>query len=262
MRSFTAAAIGLTTLAALVLSKADCFSDYLGDLDHQSISRNALWHVVHDLCGASEKLGLAFPCTQIEPAKNGTTSGWAILEVGRDHMLTTPTRKVSGIESPLLFEPDFPNLWQAAWSAQKYMASVQSGRVARERIAVVVNSIRGRSQDQLHIHTSCLRPDIASSLSQNMQRLTSNWSRMPVALHGVHYLAKVIEGPDLSAANLFHDIPAARNGYSPLMGLQTIIAVGARLANGHEGFIILNDQAHGSDSGHGEVLLDMECLGT
>ena len=234
-------------------------TDYLGDLDHHDIGRNALWHVVHDLCRTSAKLGLSFPCLTVEQAKSGSSSGWATLQVGPDHILTTPTEKVTGIESPTLFEAGFPNLWQVAWATRKDMAKVESGFVPRDRIAVVVNSMKGRSQDQLHIHTSCIRKDVASTLSKNLGHLTTSWTRLKTPLHGINYQARLLKASDLSGIDLFHDIPIAQNGYTPQMGLQTIIAIGATFSDGSEGFMILNDQAHGWDTAHGEALLDKDC---
>jgi CDP-diacylglycerol pyrophosphatase len=85
------------------------------------------------------------------------------------HGLALPRTEVKGIEaSPLPH-----GIWAFAWAVAK-------GKIADEStIALVVNSARGRTQDQLHVHLVRLRDDARQSFAGRMAfvlRLDDVWS--------------------------------------------------------------------------------------
>jgi CDP-diacylglycerol diphosphatase len=98
----------------------------------------------------------------------GEPQGHAILKDihGVLQYLLIPTARVSGIESPLLLQADAPDYWAAAWQARQWMARLHGSVLPREAVALTVNSQWGRSQNQLHIHVSCVRPELPARLQQ------------------------------------------------------------------------------------------------
>lgn len=70
------------------------------------------------------------------------------------HGLAIPLDPVRGVEDPV--RPD--GIWQFAWD-------VARARIAPDEIALVVNPVHARSQDQLHVHLVRLRPDMAAEVT-------------------------------------------------------------------------------------------------
>jgi CDP-diacylglycerol pyrophosphatase len=252
---FLSASIALAPFATTAVAYS---SDFLSELDHSQLGENSLWRVVHVLCEVSSKMGIAFPCLSVTENKGGL-SGWALLSVGPDHILTVPTRKIAGIESPDILNPAMPNFWNVAWQARKFLASTAEGPIARDRVALVINSVRGRSQNQLHIHTSCIRQDVSRSVKSQANVITGDWGILKPTIDGIHYRVKSVESGDLKDTNIFHQLPAAVQSKPDAMARQTIAVIGATLPDGKPGFYILNDQTRGRNLGHAETLLDTSC---
>ncbi|TAK72717.1 MAG: hypothetical protein EPO19_00895 [Betaproteobacteria bacterium] len=85
------------------------------------------------------------------------------------HGLALPRARVKGIEaSPL---PD--GIWAFAWTVAREKIADES------TIALVVNSVRRRSQDQLHVHLVRLRDDARQNFTgriASVSRLDAVWS--------------------------------------------------------------------------------------
>lgn len=85
------------------------------------------------------------------------------------HGLALPRSKVKGIEEAPLAD----GIWTFAWG-------VARGKIADESsIALVVNSVRTRTQDQLHVHLVRLREDARQNFSGRITvvpRLDDVWS--------------------------------------------------------------------------------------
>ena len=122
------------------------------------------------------------------------------------------------------------------------------------RWGLAINSAYGRSQDQLHIHIDCLRPDVRTALRAT--RLGDDWSDLPAPLAG--WRARRWAGAGIGAGtgpmrDPFRMIatPAAD------MGRHTLVLTGAV---DPPGFVLLDRQAAPPlDRGHGESLLDHQC---
>ena len=86
--------------------------------------RQALWHVVHDLCVTNQRTsGNPAPCEEVHLARGEPDDGYAVLKdlLGRTQYLLIPTRRLDGIESPELLAADAPNYWRDAWVARTYV---------------------------------------------------------------------------------------------------------------------------------------------
>ena len=220
---------------------------------------NALWHVVHDLCVTDmEASGAPAPCAAVDLA-----GGYALLKDlrGATQLLLVPTERISGIESPRLLEPDGPNYWRAAWEARPLFEKRAGRPVPRDDIGLAINSIYGRSQNQLHIHIDCVRPDVRRTLRADETEIGPQWSSLSVKLSGHAYRARRIEGADLGARDPFKLLADSDPRARADMGSQTLALIGATFADGRPGFILLTDRADpaSGDRGAGEELLDHDC---
>jgi len=222
-----------------------------------SLSRDDLWRVVHRICIPASKISLPFPCTKVFQA-DGDAAGYAILPVGAGHILTVPTQRITGIESREVFSPAQPNYWQAAWEQRARLDDDFSRKLDRSDVALALNSAYGRSQDQLHIHTACVKSAVKAALAAD-HAIGPRWSRLPTRIGGSSYWVRWAPGADLSALNVFDTLPPALRRSPADMARQTLIVVGGWDRNDAPGFFILNDQAGVRDDGHGEKLLDFDC---
>ncbi|MFI4976809.1 MAG: CDP-diacylglycerol diphosphatase [Caulobacterales bacterium] len=225
----------------------------------RSANPDALWRVVHDLCVPDMKaLGLPAPCAAVN-----LTRGYVVLKdlAGATQYLVIPTRRITGIESRVLQSPSSPNYWQWAWEARGFFEKSAGRKVPRDEIGLAVNSVRGRSQNQLHIHIDFVRADVRQALRANQGRIGTRWSTLRFDLAGRRYRARRIAGENLGAHDPFKLLaqadPAARGD----MGRWTLVVIGAVLADGKPGFIVLSDHvdAATNDTAAGEDLLDHGC---
>jgi len=220
---------------------------------------NALWHIVHDLCVADMKArGGPAPCSMVS-----LSGGYAVLKdiQGATQYLLLPTAHITGIESPALLEPASPNYWQASWSARSLFEQKVGRPVPREDVGLAVNSLYGRTQNQLHIHIDCVRAEVRQTIADQGEALTDHWSYLRIGPSGAAYHARWIAGADLGARDPFkllaHEDALARSD----MGSETLALVGARRRDGAPGFVLLShhaDPARG-DVAAGEELLDHRC---
>ena len=128
-------------------------------------NRTLLWSVVQ-VCVANHQLtGAAFPCLEVDTSK-GEARGFVTIRapLEKTHIIVSPTAKIEGIESPVLQSPAAPNFFDDAWRARHYVIESAAGSVEDQKIGLAVNSLPGRTQDQLHIHVDCVRDAYASEL--------------------------------------------------------------------------------------------------
>ena len=219
---------------------------------------NALWRVVHDLCAVDRRLlGLPAPCMAIR-----LHEGWAVVKDTREptHILLVPTRRVPGIESPMLLQPGAPNYWRDAWKARRYFERLVGRRVPRGDFAMVINSRYGRTQDQLHIHIDCIEPQAAEALQGAAAHVGAAWAPLEVSLAGQSFEARRIDGAALDR-NPFKLLAAGDPAARADMGAYTLAAVPEVFSGDQPGFILLArraDLARG-DPGAGEGILDHRC---
>jgi CDP-diacylglycerol pyrophosphatase len=224
---------------------------------------NALWNIVHGKCVPDElQNGKPDPCAAVD-LQGGEQGGYAVLKdlVGATQFLVIPTARITGIESPALLAPDAPNYFAFAWEARTYVDNVLHRTMPRDDISLAVNSVSGRSQNQLHIHVDCVREDVRDILRKNEATIGDKWGPFPVPLMGHHYMAMRLIGEEFGQANPFRLLADGRPLAKVDMGDQTLVVVGAAFATGGAGFIILNDRADPAkgNKGSGEELQDHNC---
>ena len=205
----------------------DRLVDYFDDIAAGvAANRNGLWAVVHDLClPAYQGIGVAFPCIEVNIA-NGLDRGFAVLQKPSraTHVIVVPTIPVSGIESPALRSEDTPNYWEAAWGARRFVEERAGRRLPRDKIGMAINSTATRSQDQLHIHVTCVAPLVADFLRRHQGEIRGAWSFLRVPLLGHRFAVMKVETDGLAnvdpfsaggrAASLVRDIGIGQRAFS------------------------------------------------
>jgi CDP-diacylglycerol pyrophosphatase len=230
----------------------------------QAADPSALWKIVNGQCVPHEQSERdPSPCSSVDLAQ-GVDKGFVVLKdlVGVAQFLLIPTARIGGIEDPAILAPDATNYWDAAWQARYFVDERLHTSLPRDAVALAINSAVGRTQDQLHIHIDCIRPDVREALAENLDKVGAVWTPFPVLLAGHTYRALRINQETLDGVNPFRllaDAPSEGD-----MGTHTLVLVGATFPDdgspgGSPGFVLLDDHAGGGDYASGEQLQDHSC---
>lgn len=199
------------------------------------------------------KAGNPSPCLAVKVTRPKPMRGYCVLpdRKGGVHLLLIPLEPVSGIESPDAWHAKGPNYFEEAWRARGEVSKLAGRAVPPEDIGLAINSLYSRSQDQLHIHMSCLRPSVQEQLKENEDAIGRDWS--PIVVRDTRYYALRLMGKDLPAnpfSLLVQRLPGARQS----MAAYTMLVAGMHFKQG-PGFVVLAAKfAPGS-----ELLLDPTC---
>jgi len=223
------------------------------------LPRNALWEVVHNICVPGQSLYQdPKPCVQVD-----LKDGFAILRDPRKktQFLLIPTSQISGIESPTVRAPNAPNYFADAWESRIYLDEGLHQTLPRDDVGLAINSAVSRTQDQFHIHFSCVRPDVLEALHSNETRIGEQWAPFTAPYLMRHYMAIWVSGEDLGANNPFNLLAETLPGAVQDMASRTLVVIGFTRADGTKGFVILAGHASKSsgDLANGEELLDPAC---
>jgi CDP-diacylglycerol pyrophosphatase len=207
---------------------------------------NALWKIVHGRCVPNAQSGGPAPCAEV-------TAQWAVLKDinGATQFLLIPTDRVTGIETPSILDPIAPNYFAGAWEARHFVSERAGHVLPREDFALAINPPSARSQEQLHIHIDCIRPEIRTALHGLTVR--DHWAMLPDPLAGQRYAAMRIDQQQLSA-NPFQLLAQGIPGAKEAMGQYTLV-----LAGMPDGFMLLAGHVGADGTGHGEDLEDHSC---
>jgi len=223
-----------------------------------NFARGDLWRVITYICVPSAAIGVGYPCAAVHPAE-ADAPGWAILPVGPGHILTVPTRRISGIENPHAAEPASGHYWQAAWDARTLVEQAVGRPLPRDAIGMAINSAYARTQDQFHIHTGCAQPAVQAALRGDRERIGTEWTTLSLPLFGATYQVRRIEAAQLAEVNVVGLLPERLRSNPTTMARQTLVVIGATFDDGRDGYYVLNTQASRRASGNGEALLDFSC---
>lgn len=179
------------------------------------------------------------------PCEFVSQRGFVVMKEAHQEHLFVPTAPVSGVEDPAVVASKARPYWLYAW---KQVTRYFHGR-PHWQLGLAINSKAGRSQDQLHIHMTCIKKPVSDALHQ--AHISAAWS--DISLAGRKYHARHVTSltgrndPFRLVYQIVHSNPQQ-------MQYQTIVVTGART-----GFYVLNDYKHQSNRGHGEELLDSRC---
>jgi CDP-diacylglycerol pyrophosphatase len=181
------------------------------------------------------------PCTVVDPAR-----GFVVIAddspAKPDAWLIVPATEVTGIEDPRALRPPVLGFWRIGW---------QEGLRLLDRppadIALAINSRGGRTQDLLHIHISCVLPQVRDALAD--AAIGPDWAPAPfVTFAGHPYNARKVAALEPSPFLRLRELPAARAD----MAAQSLAVIGS--ADG--GFYLLAEDTTDAEA---EELLDQDC---
>lgn len=229
----------------------------------QAGARNQLWPVVRTCASAYRMLGVAFPCLAVDLPGGDLDRGYAVLRPLRsDDLILSPTRQTPGVEDPFLQSPEAPDYFAAAWRARAFLKGPDGNPPPRDDVALAVNSENTRSQDQLHIHIGCLRPDVRHFLDQAAQRMPLyDWSRVGPGLGRQVYYGVRVRASDFDKLNPFRLAAHGFAGAAENPGGLMILVVGAQVKS-EDDFLILasfEGASRASRTVGAESLLDRNC---
>lgn len=220
---------------------------------------DALWAVVHNVCVPNQQVfANPAPCAEVNLA-----AGYVILKdpnpSAPTHFLLIPATRITGIEDPAVLSPGAPNYWAQAWRARRYVDQRAGRLLGRDELSLAINSVYGRSQNQLHIHIDCIKPAVKTALRAHASAIGPRWAPFPVLLAGEPYLANRVEEADLDGVNPFQllaALPEARTA----MAEESLVVTGETGAVGRPRFILLAGRsAPGFGNRWGEALQDHRC---
>jgi CDP-diacylglycerol pyrophosphatase len=166
---------------------------------------DALWNIVSQQCVPKQLQNVKpEPCDEVTFLK-GSEAGFVVLKDrnGPLQYLLMPIAKITGVESPELLTTNSPNYFYESWVARSYMKKKYGATIDDEEISLTINSQKGRSQNQLHVHISCTRPDVKKIIHDNSSKITDKWTHFPVKILGHNYKVIRITASDLKSKNIF-----------------------------------------------------------
>ena len=154
-------------------------------------SRDQLWEITKTCVANFLAHGSPDPClvvdlkqgqdqgqdqTQDQTQDQGQNQGFVILKdrLGASHFLLIPTRKILGIEDPILISKEMTNFWSKAFEHLSYVPKSLNKQIPLDHLIIGINSTFARSQDQLHLHLDCLAPEVLQWLQTNGKNLAPN----------------------------------------------------------------------------------------
>lgn len=232
--------IGAIALALPVL--------YLAWLHYNS---QQLWQIVSERCvPEQQRSGSPASCLQVNLAQRYVVFNDAN---GPLHTLLIPTDKITGIESPVLLEDKTENYFQHGWNTRYFLQQQAAFPIPERYLALAVNSRYGRTQNQLHLHLSCLKPEVYQTILQQAENIGYQWKELNTLLSGRRYLAiKVAEATDPFIA-LAQYVQTARDS----MDNYGLVRIAAN--NGDAILLATQVQLMALTLGTAEELLDFDC---
>ncbi|MGH1588121.1 CDP-diacylglycerol diphosphatase [Methylobacterium phyllosphaerae] len=218
--------------------------------------RDVLWVALQGCVLAKKAAGRSFPCLAVDLG-DGARPGTAVLRAPGHltHTVVMPTDSVSGIEAQVLQGPRGAAYWRAALAARHYVSDALQGRLPVSAVGLEVNSVDGRSQDQLHIHLDCMHRSVMAALKVHGGGIGETWAPFPVPLEEEHYLARRVPADAVADFNPFaalSDVP----GWRGRLHDATFAAVEADPADPRGGMILL---AYREPEASAEYLMDHSC---
>ncbi|WAJ45971.1 CDP-diacylglycerol diphosphatase [Mycobacterium sp. Aquia_216] len=215
---------------------------------------NVLWAMVNQCVTDERDHHDPTPCVEVE-----LNSGYSVLKDsdGATQFLAIADTRITGIESPQLLRPGTPNYFADAWQARSWVERTVGRSLPRDWISLAINSVQGRTQNQLHIHIDCVRADVRQILIDRAADISSVWAPLPMPLAGHTYSAVRVVSENLDLVNPFKVLADGLAGARADMGSQTLAVVGTFFDKRPE-FVLLADHADAAtgDTGSSEELQD------
>lgn len=222
-----------------------------------------LWRIIHDQCLPALREGRGpGPCVSVAISE-GEAHGYVLLKdrTGVAQHLLMPTAKITGIEDPAVLAADAPNYFAKAWDARGLLDQRLGRALPREDVAIAVNSVYGRTQDQLHLHIDCVDATVRDALKGVGTSGVGRWNARRLTLKGHRYQLAWLDQGGLQTTNPFKLLAASMPGARQGMGGWTLALIGGADARGRPGFYLLADRVDlgAGDRASAEDLQDHDC---
>jgi CDP-diacylglycerol pyrophosphatase len=186
-------------------------------------NRNALWEIVQHKCLIETESTPQPPCLYARKDQ-----GFAIMRdrKGGEHFLLLPTSKIAGIEAPVLLRAETPNFFASALTESGTLEKEFGAAFGAKAMLLAVNSQGGRSQDQLHVHISCLSPQadaILKTLSTTSPE--KKWKELAQPIAGHSYILRRTDLAELSEETPFRILANEVEAAIDQMGLWGVALV-------------------------------------
>lgn len=165
--------------------------------------RNILWDKVHNQCEVNYTTNSLYaPCTLVDE-----NNGYVYYKVDTDNYqyLLLPLAQITGVEDPKLLVDNLPPYLYMAWWGRDLVSEKTGRKVKEKNISIAINALNSRSQDQLHLHISCLSPAVRTSLD-SVTNYSTTWTQFPLPLQGVNYNYRKVTLDELKHSNFFKEI--------------------------------------------------------
>jgi CDP-diacylglycerol pyrophosphatase len=220
--------------AALLLALAACAPP------PEPPDREGLYRQMRACLAESEP---APPCTMVSRAE-----GYVVIKDDSpdkpDAWLIVPTAPATGIEDPRALTPPVAAFWSLGWDAGRRLLDRPP-----EAIGLAINSKPGRTQDLLHIHISCVAPEVRAALAA--APVGPEWASAPfLQLRGDAYNVRKVASLDPSPFLRLLELPSARAD----MVDQSLGVIGAA-----DGWYLITDSTVPGVVAETEKLLDQDC---
>ena len=224
----------------------------------KKISKNPdfLWNTINNECVPNQKKNNnPEPCALVQYDKDGV-HGWVVYKDIRGvlHYLLLPVTKITGIESPEILKADSPNYFFQAWEARRFMSERAKKPINEYAISLAINAQTHRSQNQLHIHISCNRPDVQKQITDNANAVGTTWAPFPVEMVGHKWYARRMTLEQIQKQDAFkylgNDFAEAKDDNMYKWGLAMVTEKNAK---GAQEFLLL------AMAGHSEDIQDHTC---
>lgn len=208
-----------------------------------------LWQTVSQQCLPAQKIRHSpGPCLKVNVDQRYAVFNDA---KGPLHTLLIPTDRITGIESEALLKQPAGRYFDAGWRQRHLLTRQAAFPVADGYLAQAINARFGRTQNQLHIHLACLKPEVYYALMQHLPG--KRWQPIDTELNGHRYMGIRISAtvdPFALLARYVRDRDDAMANY----GLLRV------MLNPHEAILLTTrvDLMHLSP-GNTESLLDTHC---
>ena len=164
--------------------------------------RDVLWRDIGGICVPAYKAQDMYgPCAVVN-----LDHRFAIFKTDKDpyQFLLIPTDKITGIEDPQVLQPTEPNRFYDAWLNKGFSTQLLNKPFREHMIALAVNAMNARTQDQLHIHISCLSSEARKIIAAlPVSQLNGQWSGTAVEIGAYRYFYKRLSLNELKKQNLF-----------------------------------------------------------
>ncbi|MDH2069339.1 CDP-diacylglycerol diphosphatase [Pantoea sp. GD03673] len=220
---------------------------------HFKKNSDALWQIVSEKClPHQQSRGDPAPCQRVDQPHR-----YAMLKDmnGPLQYLLIPLDRITGIESPRLLQPGTPNYFALAWHERNLLAQRRGSPIDDRVLSLAINAQYGRTQNQLHIHLSCLRSDVRQQLDQLTPQLSGKWQSITLRKH--HYWLRTLTAPELTQQSAFIRLADTLPGARTEMGKYGLAL--AELSDGRMVLMAIERNWLLLNSGSAEELQDHTC---